>query len=573
MHANQQFIPPTYEHIVVEGLPYARGLSHGQQLKEKIHRNVAYYKTPGKLPAWPLTLKVIQESYIPAIELHYPTGLEELRGIADGAHATLEEIVMLNARYDLGRLAWRLPKQNLAKVALAMNDNSHANDNNLSNGHQKTGNDHVEECTSAFFFPETTASGDSLACQNWDMDSHLYHDDLAVYLELHPDSSENRPSMFLLTEVGQLIRTGMNSAGLAVTANSILCTDDFVPVSHTDVDGVYHEMESKIVLPITLARRLFLEYDNFSDALVAVNSMPCHVSGNLHVSTAEGFGMGLEKTPTRVYRVYAKPEDGYVFHSNHILAKGFTGRDDCRDRYSGGSSWFRCQRLERAIRKDARNGALTNEKIHAAFSDHLGSRSFSSGPDSRVSSTSDDRGNRVSQHLDGSDYSWVNSIFYISYLLFEYPLTALLARFSIPKFLGFMVTARGLTLLLANFSNRFAGLATNRFFLGGLESVIAPTFVIITARWYTRQEQPIRQVIWFTGTPVFGIFGGLIGCAVGHIGDCDIASWRIMFIIFGGLTMVWGVVISFFFPSDPSTARFLNAEGAVAASYEVSFSI
>lgn len=41
-----------YQHIVVSGLPYARGLSHGQQVTEKIHQNISYYKIPGKLPPW-----------------------------------------------------------------------------------------------------------------------------------------------------------------------------------------------------------------------------------------------------------------------------------------------------------------------------------------------------------------------------------------------------------------------------------------------------------------------------------------------------------------------------------------
>ena len=39
-----------YQHVVVKGLPYDRGFSHGTQVKDKIHTNVAYYKLPGKLP-------------------------------------------------------------------------------------------------------------------------------------------------------------------------------------------------------------------------------------------------------------------------------------------------------------------------------------------------------------------------------------------------------------------------------------------------------------------------------------------------------------------------------------------
>jgi Na+-driven multidrug efflux pump len=72
------------------------------------------------------------------------------------------------------------------------------------------------------------------------------------------------------------------------------------------------------------------------------------------------------------------------------------------------------------------------------------------------------------------------------------------------------------------------------------------------------------------GTPVFGIFGGLVGYAVGKTDYPAIASWRLLFIIIGGLTTVWGIILFFIFPSDPSSARFLSPEERVAASYLVS---
>jgi isopenicillin-N N-acyltransferase-like protein len=43
---------PFYQHVVVHGLPYDRGFSYGEQTKEKIQRNVTYYKQPGKLGPW-----------------------------------------------------------------------------------------------------------------------------------------------------------------------------------------------------------------------------------------------------------------------------------------------------------------------------------------------------------------------------------------------------------------------------------------------------------------------------------------------------------------------------------------
>jgi isopenicillin-N N-acyltransferase-like protein len=53
MVSNEGFIGHSqshYQHIVVKGLPYDRGFSHGTQVTEKIRFNVDYYKRPGKLP-------------------------------------------------------------------------------------------------------------------------------------------------------------------------------------------------------------------------------------------------------------------------------------------------------------------------------------------------------------------------------------------------------------------------------------------------------------------------------------------------------------------------------------------
>ncbi|KAL5586044.1 hypothetical protein FOBRF1_015914 [Fusarium oxysporum] len=339
-----------YQHIVVEGTPYERGLSHGRQVADKVRANIEYYKLPGKLPHWSISSKIIETIYLPAFEKSYPTGLEEIRGIADGAGVTIEEVIMLNARYDLGRCMYRL--QDGGKTPQELN------------GH--------DECTSGFFPPEAVASGRALAVHNWDMSSHLYNQDLIIYLEVHPDPSEDRPSMFILTEAGQLIRSGMNSAGMSVTANSLLSSEDYVPISHTDQNGVYHEIKNpKPVLPLSVARRVFLEYSNYAEGLVAINAFPRHVSGNLHVSTAEGFAMAMEVAPSRVYKFYGNMDDNYLVHSNHFLSPEFLGRDDVFDRSPGGSTWFRCLRAEKGVRADCAAGRLTPEKIRTAFSDHL----------------------------------------------------------------------------------------------------------------------------------------------------------------------------------------------------------
>jgi isopenicillin-N N-acyltransferase-like protein len=194
------------------------------------------------------------------------------------------------------------------------------------------------------------------------MSARLWLTDTVIYLEVHPHPSEHKPSMFLVTEAGQLGRSGMNSSGIGVTANSLMSTDDYTP---NPQDAKYAP-----VLPISLLRRMILECDHFSEALTTAQNFPRHVTNNLTIATADGFGMCLELTPDRVYKVYGNIDDNYLIHTNHFIHNGFESRQDIRDRYPGGSSWFRRQRFEQAIRlfKDHK---LSSEKIISAFSDHL----------------------------------------------------------------------------------------------------------------------------------------------------------------------------------------------------------
>lgn len=287
---------------------------------------------------------IIRNVYIPAIKLYYPSGFEEMRGIAEGANVTLEDIVLLNARYDLARIEEGPPVQPSPHSISGINT---PQDNQ------------ADECTSAFFLRSATASGDVINCQNWDMSARLWLTDCIIYLEVYPDPSEHKPSMFLVTEAGQLGRSGMNSLGLGVTANSLMSTDDYTPYPGT-----------KPVLPISLLRRMILECAHLSEALTAVHNIPRHVSNNLTVATAEGFGMCLEITPDRIYKVYRSIDEHHLVHTNHFTHPGFEARKDIRDRYPGGSSWFRRQRFEQGMRPFT-DGKVTNDTLVTAFSDHL----------------------------------------------------------------------------------------------------------------------------------------------------------------------------------------------------------
>lgn len=75
--------------------------------------------------------------------------------------------------------------------------------------------------------------------------------------------------------------------------------------------------------------------------------------------------------------------------------------------------------------------------------------------------------------------------------------------------------------------------------------------------WYTAAEQPLRLEIYYCTNGIATMFGGLIGYAVGHI-TTGLPKWMYVFLIFGALSIAWGVISLIVLPDLPSTAKFLT---------------
>ncbi len=105
--------------------------------------------------------------------------------------------------------------------------------------------------------------------------------------------------------------------------------------------------------------------------------------------------------------------------------------------------------------------------------------------------------------------------------------------------------------------NDFTGLMIARFFLGVSEAAIAPGFSLLTSLFYTRAEQPLRHGIWFLGNSCATIIGGILSYSIGDIHG-SLASWRLLFLIFGAITAFWAFVLFFLLPDNPATVTWLN---------------
>ncbi|CAK7206252.1 hypothetical protein SEUCBS139899_009039 [Sporothrix eucalyptigena] len=161
--------------------------------------------------------------------------------------------------------------------------------------------------------------------------------------------------------------------------------------------------------------------------------------------------------------------------------------------------------------------------------------------------------------LVGQQYSWASSIFYFGYLLMSYPTSYLIVKFPIGKYVSATVIIWSAIIMLHAACSDFGGIATVRLFLGIAEAAVAPSFSILIGTFYKREEQALRQCFWFVGNALAGVFGGLISYGVAHI-TTGFPPWKVLFLLFGGCTIVWGCVMLFFLPSAPATSTFLTEE-------------
>ncbi|PYI35491.1 MFS general substrate transporter [Aspergillus indologenus CBS 114.80] len=159
-------------------------------------------------------------------------------------------------------------------------------------------------------------------------------------------------------------------------------------------------------------------------------------------------------------------------------------------------------------------------------------------------------------HLKGDEYSWLASMFYFGYLASEYLSSLVMQKLSVPKWLAAnMIVWGGITMALAA-CHGFQSFLALRFLLGGLESCSTPAYLLITATWYTVEEQPIRIGWWSTFLGVANSFGGLLAFLIGHIYG-SLASWQYQFIILGAVSVGWGAFMMFTLADGPYNASWL----------------
>lgn len=164
----------------------------------------------------------------------------------------------------------------------------------------------------------------------------------------------------------------------------------------------------------------------------------------------------------------------------------------------------------------------------------------------------------IKNHLHGNEFSDLGTIFYVGYLAAE-PLSGfLIQKLPVAKFLGLNVTLWGMVVCFHAASTNFAGLMIVRTLLGIFEASVAGCLIIITGMWWTKAEQSRRTGLWYMQIGTGQILGALLSFGFQHVKSTKIASWQILFIFMGCLTVIVGVATMVFVPDNPLTCKFLS---------------
>ena len=153
------------------------------------------------------------------------------------------------------------------------------------------------------------------------------------------------------------------------------------------------------------------------------------------------------------------------------------------------------------------------------------------------------------------------SIFFVSYLLFQFPSSKALKMLGARWWIFGVVLLWGVAATCMAFVQDVWHLYVLRFVLGIAEAGYAPGIVFLCSCWVPRNYRAQAIATTMLAVPVSVVFGApLSGWLLSMQAPFDVAAWRWMFFIEGVPTIVLAFVALRIFRREPLDADWLNAD-------------
>ena len=140
-------------------------------------------------------------------------------------------------------------------------------------------------------------------------------------------------------------------------------------------------------------------------------------------------------------------------------------------------------------------------------------------------------------HITAEQNTWLGSLFFLGYFLFQIPGAAYAQKYSAKRLIFFGLIGWGLLASATGLITNVHLLYLDRFLLGIVESAVLPAMLILQSRWYTSAERARANAFLVLGNPVTMLWMSLLsGYLAASLG------WRMMFIIEGLPPVLWAFI-------------------------------
>lgn len=299
---------------------YERGQVHGDKFADAIRENVDTYLD--RFDHNGVDEETARENagrFIPIIEDANEDYAEGMRGIADGSGLDLEEVALINVRYEI-----------LFSAFAEQTDES------------KVDTNETDACTAFGVQQKVTMDNRPYVGQNWDWIP-------AVNTFLMDLRRPDKPNALSLTEAGLVGgKFGLNEHGIGYVVNGLVSADDGNDPYRT---------------PSHVSHLELLDADRLSTAIGAIIGSESPCSGNVLIGHPEGELIDIESTPDDAYYLY--PEDGILTHANHFESDSGRGSFE----QLAPHSLCRGPRIRRLLTQQ--RGEISVESLKSVLRDHF----------------------------------------------------------------------------------------------------------------------------------------------------------------------------------------------------------
>ncbi|KAK4232545.1 major facilitator superfamily transporter [Podospora fimiseda] len=162
-------------------------------------------------------------------------------------------------------------------------------------------------------------------------------------------------------------------------------------------------------------------------------------------------------------------------------------------------------------------------------------------------------------NLTDGKFQWLLTVFYIPYIIFE--VLAVMWKLVPPHiWAASTVMIWGLASTLQATATNWEGLMACRWFLAMAEAGFAPGVPYLLSFFYKRKELGLRIGVFLSAAPLATTFAGALAYGITSSHTTSISPWRLLFLVEGAPTLLLSVILFFYLPDSPDTAKFLTEE-------------